>query len=88
VKTTYDFEPKVLESIQGGFDLEEFAFVYPREWLAVAVLEERMGRPVRGYLLAHDKDRASVERSMRQFTNQRILFFYSGAKLKNSHAWA
>jgi hypothetical protein len=88
VKKTFNFDDLHSEGIMGEFDLEQFSNIYPKEWLAVAVLEEQQGRPVRGYLLAHSQDRARVERSLRAFTNQRILFFYSGAQTGNSEASA
>lgn len=63
-----------------GFDLEEFYYIYPKQWLAVAVLEERQGRPVRGYLLAHSKDRHTVEEQARFYSSRRVLFFYTGER--------
>ena len=88
MRNSFDNDLNPSEGIVSGFDLEEFAIVYPKEWLAVAVLEERQGRPIRGYLLAHSQNRAHVERSLKQFTNQRILFFYSGAQIRDSLASA
>ena len=82
MKRTFGFDQthSGMESNQDGFDIAEFSFIYPKEWLAVAVLEESHGRPVRGYLLAHDPDAARVKKMVKSLDHQRVLFFFNGAQ--------
>lgn len=74
----------VTEDLFGDFALEDLASFYPQQWLAVAILEEDDGRPVKGYLLAHNQNRAMLEERIKGFTNQRILFFYSNPQNNSS----